>query len=331
MEHKSSVKKKYKAKSKSKSKAKKDKSKMGSVVSAADSARDFISKNIHKHSHEHKKNSKIQPLSEEALAVFCQFPTDVLEEIFVRAIDLPSNQLSASSWKMILQTCRQWRAISISNTFWYKATSLYFPEFIASSKHDPQVRFIKEFRRLACQLYDVKTMGITWLNEDYWKTITEEGIHTGKKNLPENTPSHIRPCDNMTLPNTHAYLASVCWFDVRTYAQVSYPCRATLLVCLRLGGGHLGPLNVDINAGIKNIADDEVKWHKLTGFVWTKELQSECPKNQWVYLDLGTVDVDHLNHGLETIELQGQIWSHTGDWKGGLSVSHLKCIQLPKH
>jgi hypothetical protein len=68
--------------------------------------------NIHKHSHEHKKNNKIRPLSEEALAVFCQFPTDVLEEIFVRAIDLPSSQLSASSWKMVLQVkqfkCPSW-------------------------------------------------------------------------------------------------------------------------------------------------------------------------------------------------------------------------------
>lgn len=79
------------------------------------------------------------------------------------------------------------------------------------------------------------------------------------------------------------------------------------------------------------VSDDEPNWQKLTGFVWTQKDQEKCPIGKWQYLDLGTVDVAHLKHGLETIELQGQIWSHTSDWKGGLSISHLKCIQLPKH
>lgn len=80
------------------------------------------------------------------------------------------------------------------------------------------------------------------------------------------------------------------------------------------------------------VADDEPKWQKLTGFVWGKEDQTACESGEWVYLDLGTVDVAYIkDHGLETIELQGQIWSHSGDWKSGLYISHLKCIQLPKH
>jgi len=108
------------------------------------------------------------------------------------------------------------------------------------------------YSRTACQTYNLDAMVITWLDEQYWKTVHEETPPSGQ-DLPSNAPLYLFPCKNTTLPSTYAKLSSVCWFDVRALARVRYPCRAKLLMCIKTKENYnLGELNVVINVGIKN-------------------------------------------------------------------------------
>jgi hypothetical protein len=273
---------------------------------------------------------KIESLSKESLAVLRQFPTDVLEEIFVRLLEIPKDRFSSSQLKIASQTCRQWHSICNSNTFWFKATSLYFPEFVSSSKNDPHISFMQEFKKLACQTYDLNDMAIVWLNEQYWKTVVDEDTPRGSEVLSDDIPSNILPCKGAVLSSTFARLDSVCWFDAAATLNASYPSRTKLLMCIKLHNFYLGPLQLNILAGVKNSVTDEPSWQTISTYEWSEDEQHKCPENEWVYIDLGTVDIDGLNHGESTITLRGQIFSTTPNWKNGIYINHLKCIQLPK-
>ena len=74
---------------------KKKESTMGSVLKSALGSNDSIA-NLN-------STNNVVPISNEAMAIFVQFPTDVLEEIFVRLIDFPKDRLTPSSWKNALQ------------------------------------------------------------------------------------------------------------------------------------------------------------------------------------------------------------------------------------
>jgi hypothetical protein len=78
------------------------------------------------------------------------------------------------------------------------------------------------------------------------------------------------------------------------------------------------------------VVTDEPSWQTISTYEWSEDEQRKCPENEWVYIDLGTVNIDGLNHGESTITLRGQIFSTTPDWKNGIYINHLKCIQLPK-
>lgn len=95
-------------------------------------------------------------------------------------------------------------------------------------------------------------MAIVWLNEQYWKTVVDEDPPRGSEVLSDDIPSNILPCKGVVLSSTYARLDSVCWFDAAATLNVSYPSRTKLLMCIKLHNFYLGPLQLNILAGVKN-------------------------------------------------------------------------------
>lgn len=95
-------------------------------------------------------------------------------------------------------------------------------------------------------------MEIVWLNEQYWRTETDENPRP-TENLKDDAPPNIVPVKNTSvLSSTYAMLDSVCWFDVTANTTVNYPCKAKLLMCLKLHNFYLGPLQLNILASVKD-------------------------------------------------------------------------------